>query len=203
MPHAPRLVIPGWPHHVTQRGNEGQRTFVSDDDYLNYLRLLLHRCPSEGAQILGFCLMPNHVHLVLAPEAPESLARVMAPVQNDYARHFHLVHGGAGHLWQGRYYSCPLETNHLWKALRYVELNPVRAGLVRTAKDWRWSSARAHCGLIEAGKHLDLSYWATRWTTEQWAEVLREGSRGDDFDDRLRRSTRRGKLLTVSGAASA
>ena len=115
--------------------------------------------------------MTNHVHLVVCPHGHESLARTIREVHGNYARVLHRANGWEGHLWANRYYSSPLDPAHLWAAVRYVERNPVRAGLVETAERYPWSSAAAHCGLApdgplspaaSPGDHLQLAVLALR-----------------------------------------
>lgn len=135
------------PHHVTQRGNRGLDVFFTDDDRQQYLVWLAEYAALHALKVWAYCLMTNHVHLVVVPGSPEALARVLRPLQMRYSQRINSAHQWAGHLWHGRYFSCPLDADHLWAAVRYVERNPVRAGLVEVAEDYEWSSARVHCGL--------------------------------------------------------
>src|SRR4051812_25751941 len=138
-----RVVLPGCAHHVTQRGNHQEKVFFCDADHTIYLALLRDYAQRTGMQILGYCLMPNHVHLVLIPGRADSLAKGLGRVHNEYSRWLHIRQRLTGHLWQNRFFSCPLSENHLSAVLRYVERNPIRANLVDDAFAWRWSSARA------------------------------------------------------------
>ena len=139
-----RIVIPDLPHHVIQRGNRRQEVFFSDDDYQSYLDILLEQADSAGLSVLAYCLMPNHVHLITVPAREDSLRAAIAATHRRYARRVNDREGWRGHLWQERFHSFPMDDAHLYEAVRYVELNPVRAGLARTAGAWRWSSAPAH-----------------------------------------------------------
>lgn len=139
-----RVVIPGHPHHVTQRGNGRARTFFSDADYALYRDLLAEHCLAAGVAVWGWCLMPNHVHLILVPHDADGLRRALAPVHRRYAGIIHARRRRTGHFWQGRFGCVAMDEAHLAAALRYVSLNPVRARLVERAQDWRWSSTRAH-----------------------------------------------------------
>lgn len=139
-----RLVVPDCPHHVTQRGNRRGTTFFRDDDYRLYGALLAEAAAKARAEIWAYCLMPNHVHLILVPADPDGLRRTLADVHRRYTAHINLRHGWTGHLWQGRFGSVVMDEAHLACAARYVALNPVRARLVERAEDWPWSSARAH-----------------------------------------------------------
>ena len=143
-----RVVIPGAPHHVTQRGNNKQLSFRDRDDHLRYLTILRDSLERQKVQILAFSLMPNHVHQVLIPPDETSLSEALRAAHGDYARAFNRKYQRSGHLWQNRFFSCPLESRHLYRAIRYVELNPVRAGLVEEAWEYEWSTASFHCGLV-------------------------------------------------------
>lgn len=138
-----RVVIPGLPHHVTQRGNGRARTFFSDDDYQLYRDLLAENCRAAGVAVWAWCLMPNHVHLILVPSDADGLRRALAATHRRYAGTIHARRGRSGHFWQGRFGSAVMDEAHLAAAVRYVSLNPVRARLVGRAEAWRWSSVRA------------------------------------------------------------
>lgn len=146
-----RVVIPGLPHHVTQRGNGGARTFFGDDDYALYRDLLAASCRAAGVEVWAWCLMPNHVHLILVPSDADGLRRALAPVHRRYAGIIHARRKRTGHFWQGRFGCVAMDEEHLAAALRYVSLNPVRARLVDRARDWRWSSVRAQLGAKHDG----------------------------------------------------
>jgi putative transposase len=139
-----RVVVPGLPHHVTQRGNGRARTFFSGADYALYRDLLAEHCRAADVAVWAWCLMPNHVHLILVPSDADGLRRALAPVHRRYAGIIHARRKRTGHFWQGRFGCVALDEAHLAAALRYVSLNPVRARLVERAQDWRWSSTRAH-----------------------------------------------------------
>jgi putative transposase len=139
-----RVVIPGHPHHVTQRGNGGARTFFGDDDYALYRDLLAAHCRAAAVEVWAWCLMPNHVHLILVPTDRDGLRRALARVHRAYAGIIQARRKRSGHFWQGRFGAVAMDEDYLAAALRYVALNPVRARLVGRAQDWRWSSTRAH-----------------------------------------------------------
>jgi putative transposase len=139
-----RVVLPGYPHHVIQRGNRRQRVFFHNDDYAHYLELIATGCRDSQTECLAYCLMPNHVHLVLTPNTENGLRSALAEAHRHYTRRINFRNGWRGHLWQERFQSFPMKEAHLAAAVRYVELNPVRARLVSQAKDWKWSSAHAH-----------------------------------------------------------
>ena len=146
-----RVVVPGLPHHVTQRGNGGARTFFRDEDYAFYRDLLARHAREAGVEVWAWVLMPNHVHLILNPSDPDGLRRALSRIHRTYAGYIHGRRKRTGHFWQGRYGSVAMDEPHLAAALRYVALNPVRARLVKRAQDWKWSSVRAHLGLRDDG----------------------------------------------------
>ena len=139
-----RVVIPGLPHHVTQRGNNRNRTFFEDGDYALYLDLLAESSARARTAVWAWCLMPNHVHIILVPSDEDGLRRTFAELHRRYTGFINARARTTGHLWQGRYGSVAMDEAHLANAVRYVTLNPVRARLVARAADWPWSSARAH-----------------------------------------------------------
>jgi putative transposase len=139
-----RVVIPGTPHHVTQRGNRRQQTFFSDADYLTYLHLAAQAFRDAGVEVWAYCLMPNHVHLIAAPSRPQALAEAVGATHLRYTRQINRREKWTGYLWQGRFASFPMDEDYLLTCARYVGLNPVRAGLSARAVDWPWSSVRAH-----------------------------------------------------------
>jgi len=140
-----RIVVPGLPHHVAQRGIRRCNTFVDLQDREVYSRLLLASCQKYSLTIFSYCWMTNHIHLIAVPQYETSLALVLRDTNGLYALYFNRKYGFSGHLWQARFYSCVLDEFHLWSAIRYVERNPVRAGLVIRAEQYSWSSAAAHC----------------------------------------------------------
>lgn len=142
-----RIVVPGMPHHLTQRGNRREDIFFTPADRAKYANLMRDCCRRHGLSVWAYCWMTNHVHLVAVPASADSLAKALRDAHTAYAVHVNRNQGLSGHLWQGRFFSCVLDESHLLAAVRYVEQNPVRAGLVQRAEDWPWSSAAAHCGL--------------------------------------------------------
>ncbi len=190
MPRPARQVLPGLPHHATQRGNSRQRVFFVDGDHAFYLSLLRHFCLKSGTAVWAWCLMPNHVHLILVPAREDGLRATLAPAHTRYAVEINRREGRCGHLWQGRFASVPMDEAHLHACLRYVELNPVRAGLVGSPEDWPWSSARAHLGLAPDGI-TDLA--AMRERIDDWRAFLDAGL-DDDDRDAIRTAERTGRL---------
>jgi putative transposase len=136
MPRNARCIKPELSYHVTQRGTDCQTTFHSRQDRQVYLDLLRANLPDRGVRILGYCLMTNHVHLVAIPGHSDSLATLFRRVHGRYAQYFNARRHRTGHLWQNRFFSCALSQSHLWTALRYVEMNPVRASLVASPAEY-------------------------------------------------------------------
>ena len=146
MPRFRRLVVPGYPHHVTQRGVRRQTVFFEEGDYEEYLRLAAEMLDQSDVSFWAYCLMPNHIHAVVLPGAESSLAKFFSVLHRRYARRTNRLHDWQGHLWQERYFSVVMDEAHTVAAMRYVELNPVRAGLCSAAHEWPWSSARGNLG---------------------------------------------------------
>jgi putative transposase len=144
MARMPRLLVPGYPHHVTQRGNRRMKTFFSAEDYRAYLDLIVECKDDVGVEVWAYCLMPNHVHLVVTPEKCESLSKLFRHVHRHYSRRINFRKNWKGHLWQERYHSFVMDERHLLATVRYTELNPVRARLCEFPEDWLWSSIHAH-----------------------------------------------------------
>jgi len=140
-------VAPGFAHHITQRGNRQMDVFETDDDRLTYLRFLKKYAAQYNLSIYAYCLMTNHIHLVAVPADETALGKALRDAHTVYAMYFNTRTALSGHVWLGHFYSCPLDEQHLWAAVRYVERNPVKAGLVEQAEQYRWSSAAGHCGL--------------------------------------------------------
>ncbi len=136
------------------------------------LELLRQYSELHRLSLLGYCLMSNHVHLIVVPRAAEALAQTLKHAHGRYTSYWNTRNSSSGHVWQGRFYSCPLDETHLWSALRYVELNPVRAAIVTAAEQWRWSSAAAHCQAGASDALLDMERWRKRWTITEWREHL-------------------------------
>jgi putative transposase len=181
------------PHHVTQRGNARRVIFETDNDRLVYLSLLHQHATHQRLAILGYCLMPNHVHLIVVPQRENSLRVALRNIHGRYASYLNTRQATSGHVWQGRYYSCPMDDDHLWTALRYTERNPVRAGIVSDPVEFPWSSARIHAGGGYDGL-LDLRRWLDRWTHDEWREFL-AATEFERQNDAIRRSTHSGRPL--------
>jgi putative transposase len=186
-----RLVIPGIPHHVTQRGNGRGQVFFEDGDYDCYRDWLGDACRANGVEAWAWVLMPNHVHLILVPSDADGIRRALAPLHRRYAGYIHARQRRCGHFWQARFGCVAMDEAHLAAAVRYVLLNPVRAGLVVRSVDWRWSSVHAHLrglddGLTSAGPV------ATRFAD---LAALLEAGEDDEKSERLRRAESIGRPI--------
>jgi putative transposase len=148
MARLPRLTVPDYPHHVIQRGNNRQRIVIDDLDRQHLLDLWQQHASEWGVAIHAYVIMDNHFHLLATPQTSLSLPRMMQAVGRSYVRHFNLRHSRTGALWEGRYRSNLIESErYLLTCMIYIDLNPVRAGVVNDARDFRWSSHRHHIGL--------------------------------------------------------
>jgi putative transposase len=184
-----RIVIPGLPHHVTQRGNRRQPVFFGEADYRAYLALLIEHAHAAGVGVGAWCLMPNHVHLMLTPPEPDALRACLADAHRRYSSLINLREGWRGYLWQGRFASFPMDARHTLACARYIELNPVRAHLTEHPQDWPWSSARAHL----TGKPDGLTDIAALGAAVgDWREFLDAGLTDDDMNA-LRSGERTGR----------
>lgn len=173
MPRKPRCVLPGVPYHITQRGTDGRLVFLADADRTSYLRILALNREEARVRILAWCLMSNPIHLVAIPDREDSLEVLLRRTHGRYAQMFNARTGRTGHLWQSRFFSCALDSRDLWRALAYVERNPVRAGLVERPEQDEWSSARAHLGLEQDHYGLlDLSFWRESGGPQGWRDLL-------------------------------
>ena len=178
MARMPRVVVPGYPHHITQRGNRRMKTFFNDGDYQYYLDLLSKEKDNAGVDIWAYCLMPNHVHLIVVPEHENSLSSLFRVVHRHYTQSINFREKWKGHLWQERYHSFVMSESYLLATVRYTELNPVRARLCQNPQDWVWSSARAHLEgvddkVVTVAPMLDrISDWPAYWSTQHSSSEL-------------------------------
>lgn len=158
------------PHH-TKRHRSATCIFTNADRF-TYLDCLATYCRQARVRILSYCLMTNHIHLVAVPEEPQSLAVALRRTHGRYALYLNTRRQRKGHLWQNRFYSCALGRQHLWVALRYVEMNPVRANLVTRPENYPWSSAAAHLGFSSRTGFLDWNFYEEVGGLGQWQELL-------------------------------
>jgi len=201
MPRIARVVVIGVPHHITQRASNGQYVFLTDEDHRRYLRVLKEQSQKYELKIFGYCLMSNHIHLVATPLNEHALAKTMGRTNLSYTMYFNRVHDRNGHLWQNRFYSCPLDERHFWASMRYVERNPVEAGLVRCAWRYPWSSAAAHVLGEDAAGLLDLEEWKAEMRPKDWSETLKHPERPENVT-KLGKALSTGRPLGSNGFVS-
>lgn len=211
MPRLARTVCAHVPHHITQRGNRRENVFFTDDDRNAYLACLREYAERYEVDVLAYCLMTNHIHLVAVPTSEDALHRMLKPLHMRYAQRLNRSRGWKGHVWQGRFFSSPLDKTYLWAAIRYVERNPVRAKMVRRAENYPWSSAPFHCGLRSDPVITVKSSWRRQFEgIGNWSAWLAESDEPAHLDV-LRRHVEQGlpcgkpkfiqKLETLTGRA--
>ena len=194
MPRMARIVIPGYPHHVVQRGHNCQVTFAEAGDYERYLATLEQQKADCGISVLAWCLMTNHVHLLLVPARADSLARVMKRLAGRQTRHHNKQERRSGTLWEGRYKSSVVQRDdYLLACCRYIELNPVRANIVSAPEAYPWSSCRQRLGLAPATL-LD-SEWAIHSAVRRasWRNYLLAAPAAQEWT-LIRTAVQRGQL---------
>lgn len=175
MPRIARAVAVECPHHITQRGNNRQDIFFVDDDRRVFLELLKEQSDKYGLEVLAYCFMTNHIHLVAIPHKEVSLANAVGRTAFRYTQYVNRMHKRSGHLREGRFYSCALDERHTWLAAKDVELNPVRARMCRLPWRYEWSSATAHTDEDEESLLVDLSKWYNMISAKQWRDELVAG----------------------------
>ena len=197
-----RAVVPGLPHHVTQRGNGRSAVFDSEADRIIYLNLLRRNSAEYRLKVWAWCLMSNHIHLLAVPERGDSLHRALGRTHADYARYLNVKRASCGHLWQARFFSCIVAPELLWVTMAYIERNPVRAGLAVTAEQYRWSSAASHITGTDADHLIDMQRWRMEYTPRRWRQVLRTTVDAEAEAERIREATIRGRPLGEAGFVS-
>ena len=187
-----RVVAPGIPHHVTQCGNRRQQTFFNDEDYQTYLVLMSEWCLKYDVEIWAYCLMPNHIHLIAVPQTKQGLNLAIGEAHRRYTRRINFRQGWRGHLWQGRFASFVMDEKYLLACTRYIELNPVRAGLAERTEDWPWSSAQAHI----KGKNIILANTTPLLTmvNKPWEKFLSSDAKESEIE-MFRKHERTGRPL--------
>jgi len=206
MARLPRLTAPGLPHHLIQRGNNRQVIFVDEADRVRFLNDLGELAAAIGLAIHAYVLMPNHVHVLATPKGHDTLARVMQALGRRYVRYFNDRHGRSGTLWEGRYRSTVVETDrYLLACMRYIEMNPVRAGLAGEPAQYRWSSHAHHVG-VRADPLLSehATYWSlgnTPFERQLSYRRMFEGSQDPEEIDSIRYATLHGWALGKPGFA--
>jgi putative transposase len=191
MPRIARVVIPHYPHHITQRGTNKNSIFFDDKDRNYFLACLNDRAKKTETKIWAYCLMDNHFHLLLVPEQEQSLGKCLHGTTFRYAQYYNQKYGRTGRLWQNRYFSCPIDRDeYLWTAARYIERNPVRANMVKRAEDWVWSSAGVHIK-GKGNKIPKLSDWLDEAERGKYQGFVNE----EGSEDEIRRATSTGRPL--------
>jgi putative transposase len=199
MPRIARPVFAGIPHHITQRGNRREDVFFSDADRTAYLAWLRDYSAKYGVQVLAYCLMTNHVHIVATPKKADALEKVFRALHTRYAQRINRAKQWKGYVWQGRFFSSALDEAYLWAAIRYVERNPVRAKMVRKAENYRWSSAQPHCGLRQDPVlNTDRAWLAQLRSMGDWSTWLAQGDQPEQLEV-LRRHVGRGLPCGAEG----
>ena len=174
-----RIVIPGFPHHVVQRGNRRQKTFFCKEDYEEYLNLLHNYAKKFNTEILEYSLMPNHVHLIAVPEKEDSLAKTVGSTHLNYTRMINFREKWRGYLWQGRFSSYVLDERYLLAVVKYILLNPVMAKMVKDPWNYKWSSAKHHMGM-ETNKIISDKLVNSLIT--EWKDFLRTDINKKEID---------------------
>jgi putative transposase len=184
-----RVVLPGYPHHVTQRGAPARRLFAGEDQFAGYLSLLGEHCTRSGLEVLAWCLVPDGVYLVVVPPSSGALAEALGAANKRYTRAKNRSEGARGSVFRGRFASCPLDERHTRAAVRCAETAPVRAGLVARAADWRFSSAGFHLGRRRRDPLVRRR--GLLRPVEDWAALL--SARDQEAEASLRRCTSTGR----------
>jgi len=191
MPRIARIVATGYPHHITQRGNNRATVFFDDEDRRTYLKLLTTYAPKHSLRVWAYCLMDNHIHLLAVPETETALARGIGLTNQVYTQYLNRKLAQSGRVWQNRFFSCVVgNEQYLWAVARYIERNPLKAGLADRPEAYRWSSARAH--LTEADDAvLGSASWLTPTEKNTYSKfVLAEDEK---MDESIRKATSTGR----------
>jgi putative transposase len=199
MPRIARVVVPGYPHHITQRGNYKQDIFSDKSDRKKYLSFIKHESKQHGLTILAYCLMSNHVHFIGVPKKENSLANVFKYAHMKYSQYYNKKKNLRGHLFQGRFYSCAMDELHALACARYIERNPVRAKSAKKPYFYEFSSAKVHCGM-ERFDDLGVNMFFEYVDEEQinWINFIEEEDREGQMKE-IRQKTRSGRPIGPTG----
>jgi putative transposase len=173
-----RLVAKNMPHHVIQRGNRRQKVFFEKHDRQFYLGLLEDKAKKYQVQVWAYCLMDNHIHLIVVPDQEKSLAQAIGETHKEYTRMVNFRERWRGYLWEGRFKSFIVDERYVYAAVRYVERNPVRAQIASRAEDYEWSSARSH---VRKSHNTLLSDFYLLQEISDWSEFLKDNDREEDL----------------------
>ena len=189
MPRNSRIVVPGIPHHVTQRSNKGNDIFFTREDRLFFLEQLKKYAELTGLEVVSYCLMTNHTHLIVIPREKDSLARAFKPLHLIFSQRHNNQTLAKGLNWQGRFYSSPMDEPHAYRAIQYVILNPLRAGICNRIEDYEWSSARAHLGKITSSVLSAEKRWL--YIAQQAVSNIKDQELSEESARMISRHTRR------------
>ena len=192
MPRIARIVAPGFPHHVTQRGSRNQQVFFSDRDKKDYLAIFQEELSKSNVEIWSYCLMDNHVHFITVPKDTNSLSKLFREAHKRYAAMINKREGWRGHLWQERFHSFVMDERYLFSAMRYVENNPVKAKMVKKAQDYPWSSAAAH---VTRERNGLLSPCYLMEEIENWDSYLKSGQNDSDYEENFQKHLNTGRPM--------
>ena len=188
MPRIARVIVPDVPYHITQRGNYRQDVFENEEDKAVYLKYFQEYRKKHKLKVYAWVLMDNHVHFIVEPTDEISIAKVFNATHMRYSQYFNKKKGAFGHLWQGRFFSCPLDKEHLYEAIRYVELNPIRANLASDLTTYVFCSSRrlikeSLIPLNNVAKYLEIDDW----------EVYLKGEENEELIQNIRANTKTGR----------
>ena len=191
MPRIARVVVAQYPHHVTQRGTNKSEIFIDTDDRLYFLTLLAEWLEKTRTQLWAYCLMNNHFHLLVTPDCSDGLGKCLHGTTFRYAQYFNSKYSRRGRLWENRYFSCTVDKDeYLWAVVKYIEINPVRAKIVRSPEEWRWSSAQEHID-GRADNTITLHKWLRDEEREAYAKMIVE----ETLQEKIRKATSTGRPL--------
>ena len=191
MPRISRIIVPGFPHHITQRGNNRAVVFFDDEDRQVYLKLLAAYARRYALKILAYCLMDNHIHLLVVPETETALARGIGLTNLVYTQYLNRKRSQSGRVWQNRFFSCVVgNEQYLWSVSRYIERNPLKVRLAKRPEDYRWSSAKAHLADADDAT-LSLPSWLDQAERAAYSEFVL--AKNDEIENTLRKATRTGR----------
>lgn len=191
MPRTSRIVAPGYPHHIMQRGNNQAPVFLDDEDRRRYLELIAEYSQQYSLDLWSYCLMDNHLHLLAVPQHERSLAKGIGLANQVYTQHFNRKYTQSGRVWQNRFFSCVVAPQHyLWAVVRFIVNNPLATGRCKKAEDYPWSSAKAHLLGIEDSL-LSVSAWLDEQDVRGFRDFIKE--QNSFIDDVIRRATSTGR----------